>query len=72
MVAVKQVIMDIACDPEVDAAEQVKIALSKSAVFTNYDLVMGGCAIVGEPTCEASWSAEEYERMTGIDVMDLE
>jgi len=72
MIVVQQVIMDIACDSEVDAAEQVKIALSKSAVFTKDDYLQGGCYIAGEPTCETSWTPAEYERITGVDVMSLD
>lgn len=72
MVEVKPVIMYIACDSSVDPAEEVQIALSKSAVFTDYDYLQGGCVIVSEPVAEDGWSAEEYENMTGVDVLNME
>lgn len=71
-IVVKQIVIDIACYKDVDAAEEVQIALSRSSVFTRDDYLHGGCYIASSPACEASWTPAEYESITGIDVTDLD
>jgi len=71
-IVVKQIVIDIACYESVDAAELVNIALASTPEFWKYDYDHGGCYVVGVPSCEASWSAAEYESSTGIDVMDVD
>ena len=71
-VVVKQVVIDIACSADVDVAEQVQIALVNSPVFTRYKYYQGGCYIIGDPSCEASWSVEEYQASTGRDALEVE